>query len=674
MLRNQKSRNLDRSSRVDSQAVSASRFPKSGFDLTYRSYNDFQLGRLHISGYHHTMPADKFRGLNRGQFQFNRLVVPTISPIEVSQHNFFIPYRALDVTFEDAFAPSKLNSMSIDWSAPSFTLKDLCNKLFGEISLVFDSVSFTVNVLDYSVIELILDNLRQNFQDFYLYDIYNEILSNFSNYNDLYPSGPADMVEYMLYLYDNLFRYFVGEGSLLDSLGYPIIRRVDLSSPRNIYGLFNAISVGVISFHGNNNLSDIPLNEYPLRAYYAIWYEYYRDVNLEPVSNSLPKYRQFGSDSAVMDNPAMLITRPRCWQHDLHVSTMPDDPFRHVFAPVLSSDTGEIVNGNIQTVQRGTINSLNAEYPIQGLGDGDDNFINSNLIRSERVTWLDPSDGTPKSLDLPIPALVSDAISALDDGRNFLASRLDLQTLRRAQALERVLKRNFYFGDEYKDRMLAHYGSVVSDDRVNRPAVLSASVTTINTQEQIASVGTSETPQGTRNLSVTAGTDDDGYTFFSEEFGIVLNVISFMPIAQYNGVCPQLLQFKVNDFPLPEYSTQFSEASRVLEVASSPVGSYSNSLGVLQLFGHQPYAHAYRGRVDEVHGSYLSTKSNYTFRRFFGMDEESNSIPKLNYLFVHCNPSLDMFANKVRFDGQLYGYVDHIFTVERCLPTPTEEI
>lgn len=673
MLRNQKSRNLDRSSRVDSQSVSASRFPKSGFDLTYRSYNDYQLGRLHISGYHHTMPADKFRGLNRGQFQFNRLVVPTISPIEVSQHNFFIPYRALDVTFEDAFAPSKLNSMSVDWCAPSFTLNDLCFKLFEDINLVFDRNSNRVNVLEFYQIENVLIKLRPSFESFYLLDIYNELYNNFTNYSDLFPSGTsADVIDYMLYLYDNLFRYFVGEGSLLDSLGYPIIRRVDFSTYRNIHGIFR--NYDVIAFGNTTNLSVVPLNEYPIRAYYAIWYEYYRDVNLEPVSNELPKYRQFGSESVVMDYPAMLITRPRCWQHDLHVSTMPDDPFRHVFAPVLNSDTGEIINGNIQTVQRGSINSLNAEYPIQGNGDGDDNFINSNLIRSERVTWLDPSDGTSKSLDLPIPALVSDAISALDDGRNFLASRLDLQTLRRAQALERVLKRNFYFGDEYKDRMLAHYGSVVSDDRVNRPAVLSASVTTINTQEQIASVGTSETPQGTRNLSATAGTDDDGYTFFSEEFGIVLNIISFMPIAQYNGVCPQLLQYKVNDFPLPEYSTQFSEASRVLEVASSCLGSYDNSVGVLQLFGHQPYAHAYRGRVDEVHGSYLSTKSNYTFRRFFGMDEESNTIPKLNYLFVHCNPSLDMFANHVRFDGQLYGYVDHIFTVERCLPTPTEEI
>lgn len=715
MLLHQKSRNLDRSSKVDSQQVSANRFPKSGFDLTYRSYNDFQLGRLHVSGYHHTMPGDKFNGLNQGSFQFNRLVTPVVSPVEVSQHNFYIPYRSLDTSFEDAFAPGKLNNMSEDWHAPSFSLNFFADKVFltnfdssfGVGSLLpipdFEPVSDMVlyyggspllfsDLLSYapsfvtprsalnSVFSNGLRSLEESFVNLYLLDILDEIVANLNSVSEswdefLIPYGGSEFVSYTklaLAYYDAVTRYFIGEGSLLDQLGYMIVRRVDLmtwNSFRKFFSVVTSQSANFMDFR----LSDIPMSEYPIRAYYAIWYEYYRDLNLEPVNANLPKYRHFGSESIVEQYPAIVCMRPRCWRHDLHVSSMPDDPFRHVFAPVLVSDTGQIVNGNIETPQRGSFNSMDAEYPVQGLADvDDDRFINSNMIRSETVTWLDPVDGTNKTLKLPIPALVSDAISAMDEGRAWLANRLDLQALRRAQALERVLKRNFYFGDEYKDRMLAHYGSVVSDERVNRPAVLSSSVTTINTSEQIANVGSEETPQGTRNVVATASTGNDGYTFFAEEFGIVINIISFMPIAQYNGICPQLLQSKVVDFPLPEYSTQFSEASRILEVAMSPAVVAGDALS--RLFGHQPYGHAYRARVDEVHGSYLSTKANYTFRRFFGMDEEANSYPKLNYLFVHCNPVLDMFANTVRADGQLYGYVDHMFTVERALPSPAEEI
>lgn len=126
----------------------------------------------------------------------------------------------------------------------------------------------------------------------------------------------------------------------------------------------------------------------------------------------------------------------------------------------------------------------------------------------------------------------------------------------------------------------------------------------------------------------------------------------------------------MTDFPLPEFAANNDEFGRNLEIAVS--GLAPSPFDIAQ-FGHYPYAHAWRSRVDEVHGSFLDDRQDYTFRRFFGMDEQGKS-PTLNYRFISCIPNLGMFVDKVRLSGQGYYTADHHFYVERVLPTPVEEI
>ena len=108
-----------------------------------------------------------------------------------------------------------------------------------------------------------------------------------------------------------------------------------------------------------------------------------------------------------------------------------------------------------------------------------------------------------------------------------------------------------------------------------------------------------------------------------------------------------------------------------MEIATS--GLIKNGVETKGMFGHYPYAHAWRGRVDEVHGSFLSSKQNWVFRRYFGMDTPDKA-PKLNYIFLHCRPNIGMFQDAVRLNPQAYGSVVHNFYVERVLPVPVETI
>lgn len=673
----QKSHQIDRS-KVNLQEVNARELGKSGFDMSYTSYNDYVLGRLHVGGYQHTMPGDSFRGRNSAQLTFNKLVTPVLSPVEVCSHNFYMPYRAVDATFEEAFAPSALNAMSASWTVPSFTLRSLIQS----ICLLFNTSIGTIGDSMYKILSATgtdPNTLIEDITDAALKAACEELVNssvisinqNHSSFTSLYMVDEAveynqylnlshivrdgSLLDCIRYILNTILPPFIGRMSLLDEFGFNYLRSYDIDYiVNNVSSLSSALSL----------IDDTPLCEYPFRVYYAIWYEYYRDVNLEKRSSTLPNYKQFGSTSIVANNPVYLLHRTRSWAKDPFISSLPDDPFRHVFAPILTSVDGE---GEDVTRLNQTYNYLNAEGSYN-MGTGSGQYENNHGINSQKLYYVD-ENGSKQTLVCPLPTIVNDVLTN-GDNVEYAAYRLDLCNLKRSQMLERYLKRNFYFGDEYRDRMLAHYNSQVSDNRVNRPHLLSSSVSSINTDQMVSSQGYGDVLPGQRTVTATAGLDDDTYTFFGEEFGMVLNLVSVMPKPQYAGLCPVLLQSKVVDFPVPEFAGQMAELGRIMEIATSGLAKDSTTKAT---FGHYPYGHAYRSRVNEVHGSYLDDKADYTFRRFFGLDDPSTT-PKLNYMFIHCRPNLGMFEDSVRYDGQLYGSIQHDFFVERVLPTPVEEI
>lgn len=646
--------------RVNESLMKPTDMPKSGFDLGYKSYNAYTLGKLAVSGYQHIMPADKFNGNNSGSFTFERMVTPNISDVNVCQHNFFVTFRSIDRTWEDAFAPNINNSMSSSWRAPSFTLSNLVDTIFNSLGVTagltlflntYDDGNKTLTAANalsaantlFSTLQSTPAALNTSFTNGYCSDMLTQLKQRWSAYATQVQGTMTCSAFLQLYL-DAVLTPFVGENSLLDAFGYNYLRRSDIIKLGTMYPDYA---------HLLTNIDVMPQNEYALRAYYAVWYEYYRDDNLEPVRNTLLNWKNFGSTAVVSSNLWMLLQRFRTWQRDLFVSSMPDDMSRHVFAPVYAT-----AGNNVQQLS-GNADYLSAE-----------NKDTARNISTYSLTYRDPVTNSSSTIVCPLPKQVNDALVSAD--ASLSTYKLDLFQLRNAQMLERYLKRNFYFGDEYKDRMLAHYGSVVSDMRINRPQLLSTSVQPFNRSQEISPTTTPNMAAGARTITATANSSSDGFEFYAEEFGIVLNLISFMPLAQYAGLCPQNILSRVTDFPIPEFSGNTEEYGRYYEIATSGLSKITTN-GTT--FGHFPYAHAWRSRVNEVHGPYLSDKQDYTFRRFFGLDS-TTTIPLLNSEFIHCKPNLDMFADgrNLPFETQVYGETTHHFYVERVLPTPVEMI
>lgn len=700
--------NVTRST-VNEQQYAAPAFQKSGFPLSYRKYSSYLLGRLHVSGYQNCMPGDKISGQNKGNFTMKRIVTPMVSDIEVGQYNFWLPFRAIDRTFERAFAPSKNNNMSASWTAPTVTTRGLLKDLFlsyweassapGSLDylalLINDAAnsssltlqgwltafntdagtSYTIADLydsanaDIPFIGLPLKSLRTGVlhtmaEKMYLGDALLDIANNIE-----VKLGTADnplsgsmLLRDFVYLYlDCLITPWLGRYSYYGEFKYKYFRPFDLFRIRDKVGTDD-----IATFNAFLALFDAtPLSEYALRAMYVIWYEHFRNVDLEPVSSDLPYWRDFGStsifDLSAGGNLCYLIYRIRPWYEDMFTTAQIDDLSRHVFAPIIESST----DNNAYHTEDFNNHDTNQ--------DGDPHWSGQKPA-TYNITWRDQLSGTDRQISCPVPANINDVLSA-NDLSSYDVFGLDLNTLRQSQMLERYLKRNYLFGDEYQDRMLAHYNSRVSDMRINRPELLSSSLNSSEMDQEVSNVSTAQSNVGDRTATGTLSSGGDQFTTYCEEFGILINLITFMPLASYDGIHPQLLCQKVVDFPLPEFATNNEEFGRKMEIADSALDSQlvGDDEDNRFMFGRYPAYHAWRQRVDEVGGDFLDELQDCTFRRFWGMFS-TDTTPKLNYYFIHCRPNLGMFANTNLYDAQIYGDVVHECYVERVLPTPVETI
>lgn len=709
-------------STVNEAQYSAPQFPTSGFPLSYRRYMSAMLGRIHVAGFHYTIAGDKISGKTSGRCTFKRIVTPLVSPVNAMQYNIYLPFRPLDRSFKKGITPTKQNAMSANWTMPLFNTRYLVDQImrayFGNsynedltgtpLANFFQSLAnLSTNYQTATLADLATDEQMTLDQLLYqtgtgalglvalplysltndsgllakmadslymrdaLLDISESITSKLgSSTNPL--SGSMLLMDFLNLYFSTLLTPFIGRYSYYAELKYEFLR------PFDFYRLSRQLaSAGAFATYANwlTNFSDTPQNEYAIRAMYAVWYELFRNVDLEPVSTTLPDWQEWSStsifDMSAGGNLCYLLYRIRSWEKDMFISSQVDDMSRHVYAPIMAdSDAG--VSYHEDAMNNNDIQSYSDGYPANTLSPA--NLAGFRKPEQYNLGWVNPLTGQSEALTCPVPSNINDVLSALDSTFTSVYG-LDLNTLRQSQMLERYLKRNYLFGDEYQDRMLAHYNSRVSDMRINKPEILSQSMDGYDMGQEVSNVSTDETKVGDRTATATVDVNGSEFSTYCEEFGIVLSLVCFMPRAMYDGTCPQVYMSKQIHLPLPEFASNNEEFGRKVEIAGSglaPIGN-SDADDNRFMFGRYPAYHAWRSRVDEVGGEFLDELQDSTFRRFFGMFSDDTT-PKLNYFFIHCRPNLNMFADNIMYDTQLYGDLVNECFVERVLPVPVEQI
>lgn len=393
-------------------------------------------------------------------------------------------------------------------------------------------------------------------------------------------------------------------------------------------------------------------SELPLRAYYAVWYDYLRNWHVEErkhvldpddfsnsslmfASTSPVAVKSFSVYQVLARDLLFCTLNTRMYNSDFLTSIQTDADFRHVYSPVFASGSS---SGNVQP---------GVKAPSQP------NPSNVEAVRLQ--------DG----LDTIYEYFPAD-FQGTNIGLNYYnVMYQDLQTMRRAGMLERWLARNYYYPDTYVGRLQARFGVRPADYEILVSNYIGGSETFIQGSELVANMSTSESVVGSRNLKADVSLKDS-FSGTVSDYSYLISVVSTVPVVSYDVLHPSVRTVDFVDFPQPEFATDTRVEARTCD--------FLRGFEVKPFIGYVPRYYMFRTSADETHGRYLTDYRVYNwFRDSYSMSLTDNEFTLSPYsLRVHL--PLDAFIGLSEFDDFAYGDCDCELAINRPLPAAIEVI
>lgn len=393
-------------------------------------------------------------------------------------------------------------------------------------------------------------------------------------------------------------------GSLLDHMGFP----------------------SVASDQSVNAARTEPICSLPFRAYQMIWNEYFRNQN---VQNEIEFSYDRGLETTV--NLVKLLTmRKKCWEKDYFTSCLPWQQRGEAMSlPVLvpsgltgtvpvTVNTGKLSNGTLEgaLVANNTTASNRTTVAISGaLGAGQNDPVelsgSANLANGVNVKFTGLSIGT-------------------------------ITDLRYCLRLQQWLENNARCGSRYIEQILAHFGVVSSDSRLQRPELLGGGkLPLLFSDIPQTSASDDESVQGNLSGKGTLYGKTGGFKKYFEEHGVIIGLTCIIPRTSYSQGIPRYwTAMDKTDWYFPEFAHLSEQAVLNKELyydftASNNVDPTLNPDGV---FGYQGRYTEYRYVPSSVHGEMRNTLQSWHLGRLFP------SLPRLNSSFVECDSRVNVFA------------------------------
>lgn len=382
------------------------------------------------------------------------------------------------------------------------------------------------------------------------------------------------------------------------------------------------------------------VSAFPFAAYKKIWCDYYMDQNLQgtptPDSFKLSNGNNTSSYDVSGENFGELMIR--AWEHDYFTSAL---PFAQKGAPV-SIPIGNFedvpVNVQVNPPETDTLATWNTTDLPSSSGD----TAIAPIDDAEVTTPL-----TPRQL-YARTSLLQNASATIND-------------LRRAEQLQKWLESNARAGSRYTESLLLHFNVRSSDARLQRAEYITGVKSPIIISEVLNTTGTDDLPQG--NMSGHAiGVSGGGYgkSFFCEEHGVIIGIMSVMPKTAYQNGVPKWATKTVDRFqyPWPEFANIGEQ-----EVFNKEVFAFQGSASE-EVFGYVPRYAEYKFEPNRVAGEFRTSLKNWQWGRIFPLDAP----PALNSEFIKCVPRLDPFAVVDESADHLYCHILNKISSVRRLP------